>query len=305
MYVFLASSAYSGSTLLSFLLGTHPRIATVSAASGGRRQAQIDTYRCSCGRLMTECPFWLAVQEAMRARGYADFRLDHFELGFDRRPGSRLERLRTGSLRWTRAEDVRDAAFAHFGGHGAAMAATGRRNADFASVVMELTGATAFVDASKERMRIRHLARHLPMPLRVIHLVRDVRGVATSARHHGAGSLADVDAAARNWSATNRTILRHVARLPGEAHTTVRYEDLCRDPKAVMAELFAFIGVDPDAAATEVSGGIEQHLLGNRRRLEAWTEIRLDERWRTELAAADQDRVVAIGGGVLRSLYPG
>jgi hypothetical protein len=154
-------------------------------------------------------------------------------------------------------------------------------------------------------MRIRHLARHLPMPLRVIHLVRDVRGVATSARHHGAGSLADVDAAARNWSATNRTILRHVARLPGEAHTTVRYEDLCRDPKAVMAELFAFIGVDPDAAATEVSGGIEQHLLGNRRRLEAWTEIRLDERWRTELAAADQDRVVAIGGGVLRSLYPG
>ena len=119
--------------------------------------------------------------------------------------------MRTGSLRWTRAEDVRDAAFAHLGGHGVAMAATGRRNADFASVVMELTGATAFVDASKERMRIRHLARHLPMPLRVIHLVRDVRGVAASARHHGAGSIAGVEAAARNWNATNRTILRHVA----------------------------------------------------------------------------------------------
>jgi hypothetical protein len=305
MYVFLASSAYSGSTLLSYLLGTHPQIATVSAASGGRRQTQIDTYRCSCGRLMIECPFWLAVRDAMRARGYPDFRLDHFGLGFDRRPGSRLERLRTGSLRWTWAEDMRDAGFAHIGGHGAAMAATGRRNAEFAAVVMELTGATAFVDASKERMRIRHLAQQLPMTLRVIHLVRDVRGVATSARHHGAASIAGVEAAARNWNATNRTILRHVAALPRDAHITVRYEDLCQDPTAVMARLFAFMGVDPDAAAIATTGGEEQHLLGNRRRLEAWTEIRLDDRWRTELAAAEQDRATAIGGEVFLRLYPG
>ena len=241
----------------------------------------------------------------MRARGYHDFGLRHFELGFDRRPGSRLERLRTGSLRWTLAEDIRDAAFAHVGGHAAAMAATGRRNADFAAVVMELTGAIAFVDASKERMRIRHLAQQLPMPLRVIDLVRDVRGVATSARHHGAASIAGAEAAARNWNATNRTILRHVAALPPDAHITLRYEDLCQDPTMVMARLFAFIGVDPDAAATATTGGEEQHLLGNRRRLEAWTEIRLDERWRTELAAAEQDRVIAIGGEVFRRLYPG
>jgi hypothetical protein len=304
MYVFLASSAYSGSTLLSYLLGTHPQIATVSAASGGRRQSQIDTYRCSCGRLMIECPFWLAVREAMRARGYPHFSLAHFRLGFDRRPGSRVERLRTGSLRWTWAEDLRDAAVAHFGGHGAAMAATGRRNADFATAVMELTGATVFVDASKERMRIRHLAHHLPMPLRVIHLVRDVRGVATSARHHGVTSAAGVDAAARNWNATNRTILRHLADMPPDAHTSVRYEDLCRAPQAVMRQLFVFIGVDPDAASLEGSDA-EQHLLGNRRRLEAWNEIQLDERWRTELDAEDQERVLANGGEVFRALYPG
>jgi hypothetical protein len=305
MYVFLASSAYSGSTLLSYLLGTHPQVATVSAASGGRRQSQIDTYRCSCGRLMIECPFWLAVRDAMIARGYPDFSLAHFRLGFDRQAGSRVERLRTGSLRWTWAEDVRDAIVARLGGHGAAMAATGRRNADFATVVMELTGATVFVDASKERMRIRHLARHLPMPLRVIHLVRDVRGVATSARHHGVTSAAGVEAAARNWNATNRTILRHLAGLPPDAHTTVRYEDLCRDPQGVTAELFGFIGVDPGVAAMDGSGGGEQHLLGNRRRLEAWNEIQLDERWRTELDAADQDRMVAIGGEVFRALYSG
>jgi hypothetical protein len=252
---------------------------------------------------MIECPFWLAVREAMGARGYPDFSLAHFQLGFDRRAGSRLERLRTGSLRWTWAEDLRDGAFARLGRHRAAMAATGRRNADFATAVMGLSGATVFVDASKERMRIRHLARHLPMPLRVIHLVRDVRGVATSARHHGATSAAGVEAAARNWNATNRTILRHLAGLPPEAHTTVRYEDLCRDPQAVMAALFEFIGVDPELAALDGSGG-GQHLLGNRRRLDAWDEVQLDERWRAELDPTDQDRMVAIGGEVFRALYP-
>ena len=136
-YVFLASSAYSGSTLLSFLLGAHPQIATVSAASGGRRQARIETYRCSCGRLMRECPFWLAIRQAMRDRGYGDFGLEHFGLGFDTRPGTRLERLRTGSLRWSWLEGARDAALGLLTSHATQMEAVGRRNADFAASVLQ------------------------------------------------------------------------------------------------------------------------------------------------------------------------
>lgn len=302
-YVFLASSAYSGSTLLSFLLGAHPQIATVSAASGGRRQARIEEYRCSCGRLMRECPFWLALRESMVDRGYRDFRIEHFRLGFDARPGTRLERLRSGSLRWERLEDARDAVLDLLTSRGAQMRAVGRRNADFAASVLELAGASIYVDASKERMRIRHLQQHLPMPLKVIHLVRDVRGVATSALHHANAAPDGAEAAARGWAATNRTLLRHLARIPAADHITVRYEDLCRNPSATLSGLYAFCGVAPIPAGDPLAGG-EQHLIGNRRRLAAWDEIRLDERWRDELSPEQQDRIVALGGEVQRRLYP-
>lgn len=304
-YVFLASSAYSGSTLLSFLLGAHPQIATVSAASGGRRQARIETYRCSCGRLMRECPFWLAIRQAMRDRGYGDFGLEHFGLGFDTRPGTRLERLRTGSLRWSWLEGARDAALGLLTSHARQMEAVGRRNADFAASVLQREDASVYVDASKERMRIRHLQQHLPMPLKVVHLVRDVRGVATSALHHSSAAPGGPEAAARGWAATNRTILRHLDRLPAQDRATVRYEDLCRDPVATMRRLYAFCGVDPNPADNPLAGRSEQHLIGNRRRLGAWDEITLDERWRTELSPDQQARIVAIGGSVQRRLYPG
>lgn len=303
-YVFLASSAYSGSTLLSYLLGAHPAIATVSAASGGRRQSRINEYRCSCGRLLTECPFWDAVRQEMLRRGYPDFDLAHFHLGFDVAPGSRRERLRTGSLRWNLLESARDLALDRLAGRGRAMRAVGRRNADFAEAVMGLSQASVYVDASKERMRIRHLRRYLPTPLKVIHLVRDVRGVATSALHHASAARDGAESAARTWAATNRTILRHLDELPERDHTTVRYEDLCRDPAAALERLYAFCGVDPARARDPLGDVAEQHLLGNRRRLGAWTEIRLDERWRTELPVAEQERALELGGAVQRRLYP-
>ncbi len=253
---------------------------------------------------MHDCPFWLGLRDEMRGRGYTDFALDHFRLGFDRAPGTLRERLRSGSLHWTWLEDTRDAALKHVGGRATAMATVGRRNADFAAAVMKLSGAVAFVDASKERMRIRHLERNMPMPLRVIHLVRDVRGVAASALHHASQAGAGTEAAAHGWEATNGTILRHLAELPSEHHTMVRYEDLCRDPVATMERLYAFCGVDPQRAAAPLAGGGEQHLIGNQRRLATWSEITLDERWRIELSAEQQSRITAIGGSAYRQLYP-
>ncbi|MEO8509644.1 MAG: sulfotransferase [Chloroflexota bacterium] len=303
-YIFLASSAYSGSTLLSYLLGAHPDIATVSAASGGRRQSRIDEYRCSCGRLLNECPFWMEVRERMVARGHADFELGHFRLGFDQAPGSRRERMRTGSLRWNRLETARDLILDRLTERGATMAAVGRRNADFAAVVMAVSGGSVYVDASKERMRIRHLRRFLPMPLKVIHLVRDVRGVATSALHHGSSAAGGADAAARNWAATNRTILRHLDDLPPEDHMTVWYEQLCSETEATMSNLYAFCGVDRSRAADPLLADAEQHLIGNRRRLSAWSEITLDERWRSELSPGQQARILGLGSSVQRELYP-
>jgi len=51
-YVYLTSSGYSGSTLLSFMLGAHPCIATVGELSNSIENNDPDNYRCSCEKLI-------------------------------------------------------------------------------------------------------------------------------------------------------------------------------------------------------------------------------------------------------------
>jgi sulfotransferase family protein len=302
-FVLIASSAYSGSTLLASLLGTHPDIATVSEVAGRRRETQMDTFRCSCQRLMTDCPFWLAVLAAMRERGYHDFKLGNFALNFSRAPNGWLERARSGSLRWSALEDLRDRLFSIVPSHAAALRDIGSRNRSFAETILAMTDTKVFVDASKERMRIRYLNRYLGMDVKVIHLIRDVRGVVDSVARH-AGLPIDLAGAAQDWASTNRTLLRHIKRMAPSQHRLVRYEDLCAAPEATLAALYQFCGVDPNFGMRSTDDTM-QHLLGNARRLEAgWSQIRLDERWRTSLGAGDLSRIMAGAGDIGRRFYP-
>lgn len=300
-YVVIACSPYSGSTLLASLLGAHPEIATVSEVSGTRRTGRMDSFRCSCQRLMTECPFWQEVQSRAPAAGIEDFDLSDFRLHFGK--SASLQRIRTGSLRWTRAEDIRDAVLNLFPPHQRSMRNLGQRNRRFANVVLDVTNKRVFVDASKESMRLRYLRRYLGMDLKAVHLIRDVRGVVSSSRRRH-GAKVDVAAAAKAWARTNGTLIRHLAALDASNRTLVRYEDLCRDPAGTMATLFAFCGVDPAAVPGAIVSNESQHLLGNRTRLQPTAEIRLDEGWRSSLSPEDLAAIVRAADPVVRSLYP-
>jgi len=300
-YVLVACSPFSGSTLLASLLGAHPEIATVSEVSGTKRAWQMDVFRCSCGRLMIECPFWQEVQSRALAAGIDDFALSDFRLRFDN-PGL-LHRIQTGSLRSTLAEDIRDGLFNVFPSHRRSMRRLGERNREFANIVLDVTNKRVFVDTSKEGMRLRYLHRYLEMDLKVVHLIRDVRGVVSSSRRRF-GAQVDAGSAARAWARNNRTLMRHVQALDEDDRMLVRYEDLCRDPEGTMAALYRFCGVDPSAAPSPSVSYESQHLLGNRARLEPTTEIRLDERWRTSLSSEDLVAIMRASAPLARALYP-
>lgn len=298
-YVFLASHAYSGSTLLSFLLGAHPEIGTVSDVSGRRRRQMMATFECSCGRLMTACPFWERLMATLDGSGL-DFSLADFELGFDHRQPRWLGSLRVRSLGGIRPERLRDAVFDAIPGEGARMEAIGRRNSAFARAVLELTGSRIFVDASKERLRAQYLLRYVDPQLRVIHLIRDPRGVADSTRRRG--KLTSFEQAGRRWARTNAAIARSLSAIDDTRRLTVRYEDLCRDPDAEMQRIFAFCGVDPTVDVTAHLEA-EQHLLGNSMRLKGVSDVRLDQRWETSLEDADREAVETAAGWWFTQLY--
>jgi hypothetical protein len=299
-YVFLASNSYSGSTLLSYLVGTHPQIATVSDVSGTRRRGEMDSFRCSCGNLMRECAFWKDVNEEAKRRGLDGFELGDFRLGFDHAGFPWFARLHARSLRWTRLEQLRDTALGPLG-MTRAMRQMGRRNWEFAEIVLDLIGGDVFLDASKERMRIRHLARYLPNDVAVIHLTRDVRGVVDSTLRRGKKRL-PAPVVAMHWARTNAAIVRQLSDIPSDRQIRVRYEDLCRDPEGTLRGIFEFCSVDPDPATRRPD--LEMHLLGNKVRLGRLDEVRLDESWRGRLGARVQDEVLVAAGPVFRLLYP-
>lgn len=299
-YVFLASNAYSGSTLLSFLLGAHPQIGTVSDVSGQRRERMMSTFACSCGRLMEACPFWRSVADELAGSG-VDFSLANFRLGFDDRSPRWLGSARVRSLGGQAAEALRDRFFRLLPGDERHMRELGRRNAAFAAAVLAVTGASVFVDASKERLRARYLQRYVDPGLRVVHLVRDVRGVVESTLRRGKLDISPSEAA-RRWARTNQAIMRSVEDLAPERRLLVRYEDLCTDLEGTMRRLFSFCGVDPDVDVGRVMAS-QQHLIGNSMRLAGVGEIRLDERWRTAIAPDGLALVVASAGPLQAALY--
>lgn len=245
---------------------------------------------------MIECPFWHAVQARMVAEGYPDFELGNFAMRFD--TGDRtLERLYSGSLRWTILEDLRDWAL-HAGGLDGRFRELGRRNRAFATVVTDILGKSVFLDASKERMRLRYLRRYLGMDVKAIHLVRDVRGVAASARRHG--TQESVRSGARMWARTNSAILRHIGQMSARDWTLIRYEDLCDDPAGTTARLYEFCGVDQPSPETSET----QHLLGNPRRLQVGQTIDRDLSWQTQLDRVELDGIRATAGTMVQKLYP-
>jgi hypothetical protein len=298
-YLFIASSAYSGSTLYSYLLGTHPDVATISDVSGTRRKGRMDEFACSCGKLMKECRFWRDLGQVAKQHGVDSFDLEGFRLGFDDADPAWLGRLQARSLRWSILESLRDMALRPLGSD-RKMHAIGARNWAFAQALSDLTGASAFVDASKERMRIRNLARFLPTDLFVIHLVRDVRGVVNSTVRREKWDLTPRQAA-RRWAQTNASILRQLREVPAEQQIRILYEDLCRDPDASLRQSFRFLGVDPDARLDQRNE--VQHLLGNQIRMNGQHEIRLDETWRQRLSAEAQNEILRAASPTFEALY--
>ena len=55
--IYLTSTPYTGSSLMSILMCSHPYIATISELTGVNASIDVTDYRCSCGNLLTEWVF--------------------------------------------------------------------------------------------------------------------------------------------------------------------------------------------------------------------------------------------------------
>ena len=299
-YVCMPGSPFTGSTLLGMLLNEHPECASIGAATGLIRRANLATYTCSCGAPFRECEFWLDVEARTRALGHpvnvfdTDFWNTHLRLSRHRLLNAVLVR----SLGWNPLNDIRDAVVKSTAAADRAITAMQWNTWSLATAVLEGTGKRVFVDTTRDHQRPKYLAGHPLLDVRVIHLVRDPRGNAASIMKHTGATAAT---AARQWRHYNLEAARVRRYLAPEAWMTLQYEDLCADPPGTLRRIAEFVGVDPRPIESTASSE-DRHVIGNRMRLKGITEIREDRSWQSRLGGDDLARIASIAGPASRRL---
>ena len=293
-YVCMPGSPYTGSTLLGFLLNSHPDCVSIGAATGLTARVDIANYRCSCGIRFEDCDFWKQVAFRTEELGYpvsvfeSDFWNTHVKMSQRRWLNGLLVRSLGNDL----LTDARDALLWRMSPIRRTVAEAQWSTWSLARAVLDVSGKTVFVDTARDHQRPKYLAPSRMLDVKVIHLVRDPRGnVASIMKHTGV----DVAKASKQWKHYNLEADRVRRFLPPESWMLLRYEDLCSDPQAALDRIARFVGIPPAPVSQDLQAR-DNHIIGNSMRLKAIGDIRQDETWRERLTDSDLDTIARISG---------
>jgi hypothetical protein len=226
----------------------------------------------------------------MEAKGFP-FDAGHFDTRLRIGNGRLAQRLSNGPMGNTALEDMRDAIFRLSPNFRRRLEYLIARNKALASSILETTGKTVFLDASKSADAIRHFSRDRELDFRVVHLVRDVRGFSCSRRKNKGET--DLDKLVHRWIQANANIERQLRRLAPSRWIRIRYEDLCTAPLDTLNRFFAFCGL-PLLEPASANMPTAHHIVGNRMRLGNFSAVRLDESWRSLLTPNEHDSIAGL-----------
>lgn len=297
--LFLGGLGRSGTTLVERVLGRLPGVVGLGEVVHLWRRDLRDGERCGCGEPFQACEFWRAVGET--AFG-----------GWQRIDVDRILHLQQTVERTRHIPRL-----ALPGDHPAVREYAGYYRRIYAAAA-ELTGARLVVDSSKHSALAWCLRADPALDLRVVHIVRDARGVAYSwtkrvARPESGGDEMTRYRPGRSallWNVHNAALGLLAWR--GVPVTRLRYERFVADPAHGVRALAAFAGLDastldlgfllPDSVRLDPS----HSAAGNPMRFTVGTvPLRRDDAWRHELAPRHRRLVATLCAPLLAAYgYP-
>ncbi len=295
----IAGAGRSGSTLLELMLDQVPGVVAVGELTDIWDAALSRNERCGCGRPFAECPFWAEVGE--RAFGGWD-QIDaeamlatHQSVARNRR----LPLLLAGPLVPPFRAKVDEYASAI---------------SKIYDAVAATSGCRTIVDASKWPSHAMILRRIPGLDLRMVHLVRNPRGVAhswaqTLERPHALGSRSRHDKhemrrdhtikSALHWTVLNLGI--ELIAATGVPQLFIRYEALVQAPEETLAAIFDYVAQPiPDEAFEFIRDGMVSlapghGIAGNPTRFrQGQVQLRAGDEWSTEMSRGARMVVGAI-----------
>jgi UDP-N-acetylglucosamine transferase subunit ALG13 len=296
--LYLGGFGRSGSTLVERVLGQVPGVTALGEVVHLWARGALADERCGCGEPFSACEVWRRVGKS--AYG-----------GWDAVDASAVEALRASVDRLRLVPRLL----------APGTSPSFRRRVDslvrvldrFYAAAQEVSGASVLVDSSKHASYA-FVLRHVAVDLRVVHVVRDSRGVAHSWSKRvlkpeavGEEAYMPTYSAAESslWWALNNVLFDVLARV-GVPVLRLRYEDLLHDPRGSVRRIVEFAGLDPEDEALAHLGDRSVELVtdhtvaGNPMRFTTGRlELRVDEAWRAALPPRHRRTVTALTAPLL------
>lgn len=290
--LYIGGTGRSGSTLLLRILGAVDGCFPIGELTWIWEHYVKNNYICGCGQTFRNCEFWNAVMdeafggvETVDAEHMVSLR-DSVQ-GWRHLPFLAFPSLRTEAYQ-RRLREYRDSLAALY------------------RAIKNVSGCDMIVDSSKLPAHAFVLAETPGVQPKMVHLVRDSRACAYSWQRK---QKRRIDAPGRieymrqyrpihmavDWN-VNHTFMRLAARKFQDS-VVYRYEDIVEEPRQVLTELTAKLGLSQQAALPFVSDdsvnlGPDHTLWGNAGRFERGVvTIRPDYEWRDKMAPAQKLQV--------------
>lgn len=293
---YIAGYGRSGSTILDIALGQHKEIVGAGEITALTRHVWANNEYCACGSPIRDCSFWRAVCREWLGDKDTQMMSEYCALQKKYEGLSVLIKLLCKI------------------GLGRSFAQYTVRTKRLYEIMSSCSNRQLIVDSSKLPGRAMALAQIPGIDMRVIHLVRDGRGVAWSllrsySRDAKSGLQKEIRPksvfrTALRWSVVNLAVEYLSRKLGADRIMRVRYEDFASDPAAVMQQIGSFLELDLSRTGVSLEAGApldpEHQVAGNRLRMSAAITLQKDESWRTRMPVGQQLSFERLGGWMLK-----
>jgi len=284
--LYIMGSGRSGSTVLDIALGNHSKIESYGELIN-MTGSIMNNENCACGEKGCDCPFWKKVWEKWREKTGMDNFSEYTDLQ------SKFEHYRLRNwFRLIRERKYPSIQFETYAKHTLSL---------FESI-REVSGKKIIVDSSKNPLRAFALSQVPGLDVRLVHLVRDGRGVAWSLKKSykknvESGLQKDISSrpvwrTAAFWIFIN--VLSNWVRqqIQADKSIRVRYEDFIMSPDEVLKNIGNLLQCDLSEVADVINNkselSIGHTIAGNRLRMHRKLNLRLDEEWKKNMSSLDQ-----------------
>ena len=310
LLIYIVARGHSGSTLLELMLNRDSNIAAMGEIDLFNLQLFRDEStrwigQCSCGARPAECPRWSVVLQSLENTYGRDlvnqpFSLRMSDVGLEEEFGSKKKFALTRHLFH---RSLRYAAYKHRFEFLLDLIPVYRkwvRRRDLvATAYAESANANAVVDASKDPLHMRDLLRYSTLPIKVLFLTRDVRGLAWSAKRN---ANTPVEESAKEWVQLNSNINTLLKTVNKERWLQVKYEDFCHDSEAELNRIHQFLGFERNALSGDEEFSERHTIAGNAVRFKPIEGVREDLSWQQNLSEHELASIREIAADACKEL---